>query len=109
MWQEILLHSRDAKSGTFHNTMSTADYLPCWGAKDMDFCTPNLVAICNKMLFSETNPFDGLSYYPLEHATSEHEESAEMPVMEKVLPFNEDSPNVTPWKNDSGFGIIQTS
>ena len=71
------------------------------GAKDMDSCIPNLVAICDKMPFSKTNPFDGLSYYPLEQTADMHEDSSELLVIDKILPLDENTSNVMPWKNDT--------
>ena len=66
------------------------------GSKDLDFCSPNLVAICDKKPSSETNPFDGLSYYP-----TDQEESIETLVVKKILPFNGDSSDVATWTNDT--------
>jgi hypothetical protein len=66
------------------------------GAKGMDFCPPNFVAICNKMSSSETNPFDGLSYYP-----TDEKELVEMLVVKKIIPFEEDSSDVVTWVNDT--------
>jgi len=78
------------------------------GAKDMDFCSPNLVAICDKIHSSKSNPFDGLSYYPLEDATSnEQAELVEMLVVKKILPFNEDTSDIMPWKNDT-LEVVRT-
>ena len=71
------------------------------GAKDIDFCIPALVAICDKMPFSETNPFDQQSYYPVEHTTSEKDESDELLVVKKIFPFNEDRSDVVPLANDT--------
>ena len=54
------------------------------------------MAICDKISSSETNPFDGLSYYP-----TVEEESVEMLVVKNILPFDEDSSDAMTWLNDT--------
>jgi hypothetical protein len=66
------------------------------GAKGMDFCCPNFVAIWDNMSSSKTNPFDGLSYY----STGE-KELVEMLVVKKILPFDKDSSDAVTWVNDT--------
>ena len=75
------------------------------------------------MASSETNPFDRFSYYPLfinhdDEANGDQEEvSAEMLVVKKILPFNEDTSNIMPWQNDTlevfrtcpAYGVLKES
>ena len=109
------LKSRDKCSKNYYCTPGTSNPEPfitrCArqttsqpGAKEMNDCSPNMVAICDKMPSRETNPFDGPSYYPLLHDTpdiDDEEESVEMLVVKKILPYDENTSDVMPWKNDT--------
>lgn len=71
------------------------------GAKDMASCIVKLVTVCDKMPSSKINPFDRLSYYPSNQAASNEGKSAEIFVVEKIIPIDEATSDVVPWKNDT--------
>ncbi|EED88737.1 predicted protein [Thalassiosira pseudonana CCMP1335] len=73
------------------------------GAKDMESCVISKVAIYDKISFRPDNPFDAVSYYPVDNVTVNEEDNGgvEVMVVEKILPFNANSSNVMPWKNDT--------
>ena len=71
------------------------------GSEAMGMCLPENVAICDKMPHIESNPFDRMSYYPLDESFEDEAVLREMALVQKVLPFNRHTSNVEPWKNDT--------
>ncbi|KAK1742182.1 IPT/TIG domain-containing protein, partial [Skeletonema marinoi] len=71
------------------------------GSEAMSMCLPESVAICDKMSHIESNPFDRMSYYPLDESLEDAAALREMAVVQKVLPFNRHTSNVEMWKNDT--------
>ncbi|KAL7513815.1 hypothetical protein ACHAXN_011176 [Cyclotella atomus] len=71
------------------------------GAKVIDSCDKSHVAICDKTVASLTNPFDENSYYPLLSGGDDQDDVGEMVVVKKILPFNSQTSNILPWKNET--------